>query len=72
MQSRGIQRLAFDIPRITLADLAQVLGESELTVKEYQSERTEMAPAQKHRLAEYLREHAATLIRLASELDTTA
>jgi hypothetical protein len=67
-----LQRIALDLPRLTLTDLSEALGESRGSLEKYRCDDTEMPPIIKHRLAEFLREHASALIRLASELDRSS
>jgi hypothetical protein len=64
-----IQRLGLDIPRVTLEDLARALGATGDDLQKYRDGRSQMPAIAKHRLAEFLREHADTLRRLAVELD---
>jgi hypothetical protein len=64
-----LQRIALDMPRLTLGDLADALGEGQEAMQRYRRGDAEMPPILRHRLAEFLREHAATLNRLALEID---
>jgi hypothetical protein len=68
----SIQRIAIDLPRLTLADLSEALGKSQGSLEKYRCDDAEMPPIIKHRLAEFLREHASALIRLATELDRSS
>lgn len=63
-----IQRIALDLPCVTLDDLAEALGELPESLRGYR-EGSQMPPVLKHRLAEFLRQHASTMTRLAAELD---
>jgi hypothetical protein len=63
-----IQRIALDLPCITLDDLAEALGELPESLRSYR-EGSPMPAVLKHRLAEFLRQHASTMTRLAAELD---
>lgn len=67
-----IQRVALDLPRVTLDDLAEALGETRASLHKYRQEDTRMPAVLKHQLAEFLRQHADTLRRLATELDSSA
>jgi hypothetical protein len=67
-----LQRIALDLPRLTLTDLSEALGESQGSLEKYRRDDAEMPPIIKHRLAEFLREHASALIHLASELDRSS
>ena len=64
-----LQRIALDLPCVTLDDLADALGELPKALRGYQEGDSEMPPVLKHRLAEFLRQHASTMTRLAEELD---
>ena len=64
-----IQRIALDLPCVTFDDLAEALGELPESLWDYREGRLQMSPVLKHRLAEFLRQHASTMTRLAAELD---
>ena len=64
-----IQRIALDLPCLTIEDIAEGLGEHAQSIRGYREGRFQMTPVVKHRLAEFLRQHASTLTRLAAELD---
>jgi hypothetical protein len=64
-----IQRIALDLPCLTVEDLAEAISELPESLRSYREGRAQMSPVVKHRLAEFLRQHASTLTRLAAELD---
>ena len=64
-----IQRIALDLPCVTIEDLAEALGELPGSLRVYREGCSRMSPVLKHRLAEFLRQHASTMTRLAAELD---
>jgi hypothetical protein len=66
-----LQRIALELPCLTLDDIADAIGESPDSLKGYREGSLELSPMLKHRLAEFLREHASTILRLAGELDRT-
>jgi hypothetical protein len=70
--SRELQRISIDLPRVTLGDLAKAVGQSVSSLHKYRRGDEEMPAVVKHRLAEFLRQQASMLIRLASDLDKSS
>lgn len=67
-----IQRIALELPCVTVDDLAEALGEHPESLRRYREGRSRMSPVLTHRLAEFLRQHASTMTRLAEQLDKSS
>lgn len=67
-----LQRIGLDLCQVSLDDLAEALGETVESLQKYREGERQMPSVIKHRLAEFLRQHAGTMRRLALELDRSA
>lgn len=63
-----LERRAFDLPRLTLDDLAEAVRRRRVTASKYRDGTREMPAEIRGRLASYLEAHAKRLLDLAREL----